>query len=89
MILLGAASIKAGSTDMAKRITDKLLKFVKDDLNYINSLSSDIRKFKQDDIQFSLTALNFLANEAKTNGMSDLGNSLEKEVQNMAKGLAF
>jgi hypothetical protein len=89
MILMADAAIKAGSAEISKKITDKLLKFVKEDIQYVATLKADHKSFKQDDLQFSLTALNFLANEAKMNGMPELAASLEKEVQTLAKGVMF
>lgn len=89
MILMADAAIKAGSAEISKKITDKLLKFVKEDIQYVATLKADHKSFKQDDLQFSLTALNFLANEAKMNGMPELAANLEKEVQTLAKGVMF
>ncbi|MBL7764479.1 MAG: DUF2723 domain-containing protein [Chitinophagaceae bacterium] len=84
MILLADAAIKAGGKELAKEITDKLMKFTEDDIAYMNSLPGDKKDFKTDDCQFELTAMNFLATEANTNGMPEIGKALSDKVNSLA-----
>jgi len=84
MILLCDACIKAGGKEEAKMITDKLMKFTEDEINYMKSLSETQRSFREDDVQFELTAMNYLANEANQNGMPELGKSLSEKVNTLA-----
>lgn len=84
MILMTDVYIKAGGKAQAKLLTDRLMKFLEDDINYMNSLPSDKRGFKMDDIQFELTAMNFLANEANNNGMQDIGKPMSDKVNGYA-----
>jgi hypothetical protein len=84
MILMTDVYIKAGGKAQAKLLTDRLMKFLEDDINYMNSLPSDKKDFKKDDIQFELTAMNFLANEAMTNGMEDIGKPMSDKVNGYA-----
>jgi hypothetical protein len=50
----------------------------------MNSLPTDKRDFKKDDIQFELTAMNFIANEAINNGMEDIGKPISDKVNAFA-----
>jgi hypothetical protein len=85
MILMADACIKAGGKAEAKMITDKLIKFTEDDIQYMNSLPEDRKQFKLDDCQFELTAMNFLANEANANNMTDIGKAIGDKVNKLAQ----
>lgn len=85
MILLADVCIKAGGKDDAKMITDRLMKYTEDDINYMNSLPESKKGFKLDDCQFELTAMNFLANEANTNNMPDIGKAISDKVNALAR----
>jgi hypothetical protein len=87
MILLADASIKAGGTTQAKAITDKLMKFAEDDINYMNSLSEKDKGFKVEDCQFELTALNFLASEANTHNMPQIGKGISDKINILARNV--
>lgn len=76
MILMADILIKSGAKEQAKQVTDRLIKYLEDDVNYMNSLPSNKREFKRDDIQFEISAIGFLANSAQTHGMDDLGKSM-------------
>lgn len=85
MILLADACMKAGGKEQAKMITDKLMKFTEDDINYMNSLPESKKGYKLDDCQFELTAMNFLATEATSNNMPEIGKALSDKVNALAK----
>jgi hypothetical protein len=85
MILLADIAIKAGDKESAKMITDKLMKFTEDDINYMNSLSEANKPYKLDDCQFELTAMNFLGTEANNNGMPEIGKVLTDKVNALAR----
>ena len=84
MIVLTDVAIRAGDKALAKKLTDKLMKFLEDDINYMNSLPSNKRDFKKEDIQFELTAMNFLANSANTNGMQEIGKPMSDIINGYA-----
>jgi hypothetical protein len=51
----------------------------------MNSLPEDRKQFKLDDCQFELTAMNFLANEANANNMTDIGKAIGDKVNKLAQ----
>lgn len=76
MILIADAFIKAGGKEDAKMITDRLMEFTTDDVNYLSSLDEQGRGYKVGDCEFEFQAMGFLANEANMNGMPELGKSI-------------
>jgi uncharacterized membrane-anchored protein YjiN (DUF445 family) len=87
MILMADMSMKAGDKELAKKITDKLVKFCQDDVAYINSLKENLRDSKYPDAQFEFQALGYLSQSASTNGMPELGKELAEKVNMLAQQL--
>jgi hypothetical protein len=87
MILMADMSMKAGSKELAKSITDKLVKFCQDDVAYINSLSEDAKGSKYQDAAFEFQALGYLSQSANANGMPELGKELADKVNMLAQQL--
>lgn len=83
MILMADVSMKAGSNALAKRIIDKLVAFVEADVAYMNSLGGN-KDSKAEDIQFELTALNYLSQSATANGMTDISKMLSDKLNTLA-----
>jgi hypothetical protein len=87
MILMADMSMKAGDKELAKKITDKLVKFCQDDVAYINSLKESLKDSKYQDAQFEFQALGILSQSASANGMPELGKELADKVNMLAQQL--
>nr|MBP6625136.1 DUF2723 domain-containing protein [Chitinophagaceae bacterium] len=84
MIFITDVCIQAGDKEMAKMLLDKLMKFTEGEISYRNSLSADQKPSKDDDIEMDLTAMNYLANQANTHGMTDLGKAIGDNTNRLA-----
>ena len=63
------------------------MKFTEADINYMNSLNSNDQSAKVSDCQFDLSAMNFLANEASSNGMPEIGKSISDKINFLARSV--
>ncbi len=84
MIFITDVCIQAGDKEMAKMLLAKLMKFTEGEISYRNSLSADQKPSKDDDIEMDLTAMNYLANQANTHGMTDLGKAIGDNTNRLA-----
>lgn len=84
LILITSLYIKAGDKENAKKMLTALMQFVDDEVAYTQTLSESKKGFKKDEIQFELTAMNFLANEAISNQMEDIGKPISDKVNSYA-----
>jgi hypothetical protein len=84
MIFITDVVIQAGDKELAKTLLNKLMTFTEGEINYRNSLNGDLKASKQDDIEMDLTAMNYLANQAKTHGMEDLGKLISDRTNALA-----
>jgi hypothetical protein len=80
-LLMADSYIKAGGKKQAADIVNKLIKFSEDNVNYMSTLSEEAKGKILGDCQFSLSGLNFLSNEAKTNGMEDIAKTINDKLQ--------
>ena len=76
MILMTNIFIKCGAKEQSKMLSEKLTKYLEDDINYMMSLPNDKRDYKKDEVEFEMSAIGFLANEAQQNGMEGIAKSM-------------
>ncbi|MCC6447691.1 MAG: DUF2723 domain-containing protein, partial [Chitinophagaceae bacterium] len=89
MILMTNVFIKCGAKEQSKMLTEKLTQFLEDDIQYMMSLSESKRDYKREEIQFEISAIGYLANEAQQSGMEDIAKSMMDVVDKYQSQLKF
>ncbi|MBL7774099.1 MAG: DUF2723 domain-containing protein [Chitinophagaceae bacterium] len=87
MILIADGYMKAGATDKAKKLIDKIVKFIEQDIMYKNTLPENKRSAKEDDWRFQIYSLQYLAGSAMNSGMQDTYKMLADKVNVLGQGL--
>jgi hypothetical protein len=89
MIFLASLAIRAGDTETAKHITEKLIRHTEMDVDYYKSLPDEKKNFKLDDCQMEISVLNHLATVAQSANMPELSKKTFDKVNELAKSIPF
>ena len=89
MIFLASLAIRAGDTESAKHITEKLIRHTEMDVDYYKSLPDEKKNYKLEDCQMEISVLNHLASVAQSANMPELSKKTFDKVNDLAKSIPF